>query len=502
MYKSFPLFDCKQCIDMAALKLTSAILLSSVLHLMHAQSSGGNNTVLTACQSIASAVSPASGVFYPGSSSYTADISHWANSSSQNSVCSVEPGTVQDVSAILQILGTSRTPFGVKGGGHSANTGFSSTTGVEISMTRFSEVVYDESDQTVDIGSGLIWDDVYAALEPQGVIVVGGRMSGVGVAGFTLGGGLSYKSNQFGLAVDNIQSYELVLPNGTMTTVTSADDDLWFGLRGGLNNFGIVTKFTMNAFPQGEIWGGAITIPSSRIDGAIDAFVAYQANMSDPKASLLAEFVYSSGEVTMSMGLFYDAPTPPSGVFDVLLAIPGANVSVSTTTTTALLQNGGVIPAESNTLLHAAPVTTFSKAVLNAVRNETQFWGDELTSDSLTSIINVVDVFLPSMYSHGSASAYPPDRSTVIEPVNLLFMWTDPAATDRMHDAMVQSADKMRAAAVADGQDVANAVIYSNYALGDVPLEAVYGGNVERLRGIKGRYDPDNVMGLAGGFRF
>ena len=77
----------------------------------------------------------------------------------------------------------------VKGGGHASNPGFSSTTGVQIAMYRFSTVNYHPSSQTVDVGSGLVWDDVYTALEPFGVNVVGGRVTGVGVAGFTLGGG-------------------------------------------------------------------------------------------------------------------------------------------------------------------------------------------------------------------------------------------------------------------------------------------------------------------------
>jgi FAD/FMN-containing dehydrogenase len=76
-------------------------------------------------------------------------------------------------------------------------------------MRRFSKVIYHENNQTVDVGSGLIWDDVYRALEPYNVNVVGGRVSGVGVAGFTLGGGYSWKSNQFGLAIDNVLEYEV-----------------------------------------------------------------------------------------------------------------------------------------------------------------------------------------------------------------------------------------------------------------------------------------------------
>ena len=78
----------------------------------------------------------------------------------------------------------------VKGGGHTTNPGFSSTTGVHIAMTKFSEVTYDADAGTATVGAGLIWDDVYAALEPLGRNVVGGRVTGVGVAGFSLGGGV------------------------------------------------------------------------------------------------------------------------------------------------------------------------------------------------------------------------------------------------------------------------------------------------------------------------
>ena len=59
-------------------------------------------------------------------------------------------------------------------------------------MYRFSEVAYDGSTETADVGTGLVWDDVYAALEPYAVNVVGGRVPGVGVAGFTLGGGMAH----------------------------------------------------------------------------------------------------------------------------------------------------------------------------------------------------------------------------------------------------------------------------------------------------------------------
>ena len=114
-------------------------------------------------------------------------------------------------------------------------------------MSRFNETKLDLTSGTVEVGAGLTWDQVYEVLEPTGVNVVGGRVSSIGVAGLTLGGGecltssessisyallgYSYLSSQYGLTIDNIAEYELVFPNGTVGIVTSDDDELWFGLR-------------------------------------------------------------------------------------------------------------------------------------------------------------------------------------------------------------------------------------------------------------------------------
>ena len=76
-------------------------------------------------------------------------------------------------------------------------------------MSRFQNLIYDQSKQTVDLGAGLIWDDAYGALDPYNVTVVGGRINGVGVAGLVLGGGYSWKSNQYGLTIDTIVEYEV-----------------------------------------------------------------------------------------------------------------------------------------------------------------------------------------------------------------------------------------------------------------------------------------------------
>jgi len=90
----------------------------------------------------------------------------------------------------LRTLGKSRTPFGVKSGGHATNRGFSSTRGVQISLTRFDTFNVNSEAQTVELGPSLLWDDVYRRLDPYGVTVIGGRIPGVGVGGLMLGGGM------------------------------------------------------------------------------------------------------------------------------------------------------------------------------------------------------------------------------------------------------------------------------------------------------------------------
>ena len=180
-------------------------------------------------------------------------------------------------------------------------------------MYRFSDVKYDAASQTAEIGAGLIWDDVYAALEPHGVNVVGGRVTGVGVAGSTLGGGTSFLSfldcvsypcgsvytvvlaiyceytiyimglfscccgskslffviyyfycdlalgyswltNQYGLTVDNVVGFELVLPSGDVTKVTQdSNPDLFFALKVRPPFDHVQFSFPLGAFCR--LWG-------------------------------------------------------------------------------------------------------------------------------------------------------------------------------------------------------------------------------------------------------
>jgi FAD/FMN-containing dehydrogenase len=111
----------------------------------------------------------------------------------------------------MNIIRQRRVPFAVKGGGHIMNPKFSSTRGIHIAMRRFHKITYHEKSQTVDIGAGLLWDDVYRALEPYNVIVADGKSRCIGVAGVILGGGYGWKTSQYGLSMNNVFEYEVRL---------------------------------------------------------------------------------------------------------------------------------------------------------------------------------------------------------------------------------------------------------------------------------------------------
>ncbi|KAF9552970.1 FAD-binding domain-containing protein [Agrocybe pediades] len=407
------------------------------------------------CLQIQKDTSPASNVYFPGDDRYATGVMHWASSSSENSTCVVEPGSSEDVAAV------------VKGGRHASNVGFSSTTGVQIAMSRFSDVKYDAHSQTADIGAGLKWDDVYAALEAHNVSVVGGRVSGVGVAGFTLGGGYSWLTNQHGLTVDTVVAYELVKPNGQIEVVTNASDpDLFFALKGGFNNFGIVTKFTLKTFPSKGVWGGFQYVAGTDLAQNAAAVANFCANLTDPKANIISNYGFVSGQDDIICS--YQRP-------------------------------------QLNGAFHTVPILKFTPSLLDVIANESAFWGTKLAPKGAGLITYAIEPFQPDIYEHNpDKTAYPPVRDVGCLPLNLHFAWGSAEIDEDFHAVMIASGEVIRQAAIAEGQDIANGPLYPNYAFPETPLSEseMYGENVAELRRIKQIVDPKDIMGLAGGFKF
>jgi len=122
-------------------------------------------------------------------------------------------------------------------------------------------------------------------------------------------------------------------------------------------------------------------------------------------------------------------------------------------------------------------------------------------------VVYIPEPFLSStMLAQGavsSPSAYPQDRTYGYTPLGILYLWDDAKYDEDFYNAIRESTKVITQAAIEEGQDIQHAPKYPNYALYDTPVEEMYGKkNLERLRELKKRVDPENVMGLAGGFKF
>ncbi|VDC03789.1 unnamed protein product [Peniophora sp. CBMAI 1063] len=468
-----------------------------------------SGNVKDACSQIQNSVSSSSDVFYPGSDGYAADIEHWSLASTQNSTCTVEPGSTEDVSTVMRIIGETRVPFAIKSGGHGTNPGFASTQGIQIAMSRLNSVVLKDSN-TVAVGAGCFWDDAYNALNGTGRVVVGARVPGVGVGGFILGGGYAYHTSQYGLAMDNVVAYDIVLPNATIATITPADADLWFALRGaGAANFGIVTTFHLITHPQGDVWGGIFSIDGTQFDALTAASERFSANNTDPKACVITGYQYGLGAAFAYIVLFYDGPSPPAGLFDDWLAIPSLSSDLVTRDFASFLQSLELLtPIEPGASAYFGSVNVFDypMELLKYMQELDLEIGAKMTALDPHFYLSIyVEPFSPSYFEDAaiiSPAAYPPSRDRALLPSIAYYGFKNASLTNVMLESLQNTIQGIRNKAIELGQDVAQVGEYANYALFTTPSVDIYGpDNLKRLQEIQEAVDPERIFDLTGGFK-
>ncbi|KAF2853371.1 FAD-binding domain-containing protein [Plenodomus tracheiphilus IPT5] len=262
--------------------------------------------------------------------------------------CIVQPVDAHDVSVVVKILNKyPSVPFATRSGGHDPNVGHATVQdGVLITMTDMVGATYDAEKHVAYVKPGGEWNDVISDLEPSGVTIAGGRLGLVGVGGLLLGGGLSFLSAQEGLAADNIIGWETVVANGTVVNVDAkANPELAQAMRGSGGQFGIVTKFTVNVHPIGDVWGGFCTYDPAQDTELYAALHQYAGNGSaaDPKSAIIfTDLVAAGGLTTKVVYYFYDGPArPTSGPFADFFKIPSLTCLPKTQKYSELLKSNG-----------------------------------------------------------------------------------------------------------------------------------------------------------------
>jgi hypothetical protein len=185
---------------------------------------------------------------------------------------------VADVIACVQAAGRHDVLVSIRSGGHNAGGLGVCDDGLVIDLSPMKGVRVDPDTRTVRVQGGCTWGDVDHATHAFGLAVPSGIISTTGVGGLTLGGGMGHLTRRYGLTIDNLIGADIVLADGTPTTVSEHQHpDLFWALRGGGGNFGVVTSFEFKAHPVSQIIGGPTLWPmeqAAEVMRFFDDFIA------------------------------------------------------------------------------------------------------------------------------------------------------------------------------------------------------------------------------------
>ena len=291
---------------------------------------------LSLVQCAALSLSLGSKVTYPRSSEYLASTNSYfsAQERSLSPRCIVRANTSTDVATAVKTLSilynVSKSPkcrFAVRSGGHTPAGGWANIDGgVTLDLSALNATTVSKDSSTVFVGPGAGWSDISKKLDSLNLAVAGGRVSDVGVGGLSLGGnelasqtqlltsaneslgGMSFFSPRRGWACDGVVNFEIVTANGRILNANAKENsDLWTALRGGSNNFGVVTRLDLTTFNQGKLWGGGIFYPISTAAEQIAAFYGLiTATPYDEFASITQIFGFSpsTGAGTLNFAVY------------------------------------------------------------------------------------------------------------------------------------------------------------------------------------------------------
>ncbi|KAF6816686.1 FAD binding domain-containing protein [Colletotrichum sojae] len=257
--------------------------------------------------------------------------SYWsANQAAVKPYCVFKPEKPEGVSVMILLSRLTQCPFAAKSGGHAAMAGASgSDGGITLSFVNMKDIKLSDDKQIASVQPGNIWGDVFAFLTKFDVTVIGGRLFNIGVGGLTTGGGISYFSNQHGWACDNVESYDVVTATGAIVRASATEHgDLFWALRGGGNNFGLVVNFNLKTIPLegGKMWGGARTYMPDHFDEVAAAFHNLIVNSEDDtKAGMWHVYGHYNKTSFAIPTLYYAEPNGgEAAIWNDFNAIPAA----------------------------------------------------------------------------------------------------------------------------------------------------------------------------------
>jgi len=376
----------------------------------------------------------------------------------------------------------------VRGGGHNVAGLAATEGGLMIDLAPMRGIHVDPAARRVRAQPGVTWNEYNRAANVHGLATTGGVISTTGIAGLTLGGGLGWLMGKYGMAIDNLESAEVVLADGRVVTAGAADDaDLLWALQGGGGNFGVVTSFEYRAHPVDMVFGGIAAHPLAAAGEVLDFYRQFTKSLPD--------------ELTAFAGLVH----APDGSGMKIVALPvchcgdlqqgESDLKPLREFGPPLLDLIGPMPYPViNTLLDPG----FPVGALN-------YWKSAFFTElSDAAVRTMVDAFeaAPSTMSgmviehfHGAVTRVDPTATAFPhrQPgynLALIGEWLDPAETE----ANVRWVRESFAAL----EPYMAPQVYVNYLADDESARTrdAYGPNYDRLVELKRRYDPENRFRL------
>ncbi len=392
-----------------------------------------------------------------------------------------------DVMSAVNFARASRLQVAVRGGGHSFPGHSVCDGGLVIDLSPMKSIRVDPAARTARAQAGAKWIEFDHETQAFGLATTGGTASDTGIAGLTLGGGLGWLSNKYGLTVDNLISADVVTADGRFLTASATENqDLFWGLRGGSGNFGVVTSFEYRLHAVGPtILGGMVAYPLGRAKevlrfyreftkAAPDDLTTYAAFVTPPEGETVAAlFCCYCGPLDKGESIIRPLKSLGSPVQDLLGPLPYVAQQ-------RLFDDG--FPAGSHYYTKAGSLADLTDEAIEV------FAEYAATKPSPLSGVLVQTVCGAASRVASDAMAFP-HRSLPYAPV-IVSQWLDAAASERN---VGWARDFSKAL-----QPFAGTGVYVNDLSHDDGdrVRIAYGAHYDRLAALKRKYDPDNFFRL------